>query len=97
MKFLQEAFTIIHIRISSVRILGFKLRNIITVLLTFMLSVNLIQLMYSTKVEIIILDFIESSIFMIVNIYFILIWIKSWPKAGAMLNRAGDYESNIKK
>ena len=95
MKILEETLTIIHIRISGISFMGYKLRHAVTVLMMIMLIVNLIQLFYATVNEFIVSHLLESSVFLVLNIYFILYWLKSWPKAGAMLNKAGDYENNM--
>lgn len=58
---------------------------------------NTVELLRSTLPTIRILSFLEAAFFIILSIYLTLFWIKSWPKAGAMLNKVVRDEREMKR
>lgn len=95
-KSVEDAFTIIHIRISSVKILGFSSRHFITGFLIVFVIFNTLRL-FSTIYTQDYWAFFEASIFIVLTLYFCLMWIVAWPKAGRLLNQAGEYEEEHNK
>lgn len=97
MKFIEDAFTLIHIRISHRRILGLKARHFVTVCLILFLLANTIQLASSTIPSLRIWSFIEAGTFIVLTTYTTLFWLKSWPKAGALLHKVTQDEHHLKR
>lgn len=98
MKFIQDIFTIIHIKISGIRIAGTSLRHFITGVFIFSLIVNTVNLFNSFQNEVLLpFKFLESSVLIILIIYISMYWLISWPKAGQMLNKASGYEAKYEK
>lgn len=91
LKAVDNALTIVHIRISNVKLLGFKIRHIITSFLIIFIIFNTLRV-FSAVSEGNILGFIEAGVFIVLTLYLALAWIISWPKAGKMLNKASEYE-----
>ncbi len=90
-KAVEDAFTIIHIRISSVKVFGICSRHFITGVLVVFVLVNTLRV-FTTVRDVDVWGFLESGIFIILTLYFCLAWVVSWPKAGKMLNKAVEYE-----
>lgn len=101
MKFLETACLIIHIRVSSIKILSVSLRTLITVLLTGFVLHSGVEIYQSFVNGLGFLDFLKSSMYMLVALYVTLYWVKSWRKANKMLNKALDsydrYETSMNK
>lgn len=96
LKAVEDAFTIIHIRISGVKIFGICARHFITGGLVVFIVINTAR-MFLTLRDQDILGFLEAAVFMVLTLILCLAWVISWPKAGKMLNRAVDYEKKHKE
>ncbi len=94
-KAVEDAFTIIHIRISSIKVFGICARHFITGALIVFVIFNTIQVFVTVRAGDI-WGFIESGLFIILTLYVCLAWVISWPKAGKMLNKAFEYEEKHK-
>ncbi len=93
MKLFEDAFILVHIRISGCKLLGVDSRTFLTGSAVFFILANAIQMYLSTSGETINWSsFVEAAIFTILTIYGTLIWLISWPKANRMLNKASGYE-----
>lgn len=96
LKAVEDAFTIIHIRISNIRVLGVCARHFITGTLVVFIIFNTARI-FTTIRDVDVLGFVEAGIFIVLTLYFCLAWVVSWPKAGKMLNQAGDYEKKYQQ
>ena len=96
MKILEETFTLIHIRISHKKVLFMSLRHFVTLVFILLIAFSAFQIYKAAISEIDIINFIESAFYTILLIYSAFFWIKSWPKANRMLNKASEYESERK-
>lgn len=95
MKLFEDAFVLVHIRISSCRIFGIRARLFITGSAVFFILANAVQMYLSTSADGISWgSFVEAALFTIITIYSTLIWVISWPKANRMLNKAVEYEKS---
>src|SRR3989338_10456106 len=89
MKLFEDAFILVHIRISGCKIFGLDSRTFLTGSAVFFILANTIQMYLATIGETISWSsFVEAAIFTILTIYGTLIWLISWPKANRMLNKA---------
>ncbi len=94
LKAIGDAFTIIHIRISSAKLFGICARHFITGGLIVFIILNTVRL-FTTISNLDIGGFIEASIFIIVTLFICIAWISAWPEAGKMLNKAVGYEEGL--
>ena len=93
MKLFEDAFILVHIRISGCKIFGLDSRTFLTGSAVFFILANAIQMYLVTSgASISWTSFVEAAVFTILTIYGTLIWLISWPKANKMLNKASGYE-----
>ncbi|PIR42863.1 hypothetical protein CO058_02245 [candidate division WWE3 bacterium CG_4_9_14_0_2_um_filter_35_11] len=97
MKLFEDAFVLVHIRISSCKIFGVSARLFLTGSAVFFILANAVQMYLSTSAGGISWgSFVEAALFTVITIYATLIWMISWPKANKMLNKAVEYEKSHK-
>jgi hypothetical protein len=96
LKAVEDAFTIIHIRISDKKVFGICARHFITGALIVFIIFNAIRV-FTTVIAGDVFQFLEAGAFIILTVYFCLEWVSSWPKAGKMLNKAVKYEEEHNK
>ena len=88
MRLLDDAFTLVHIKISHLKFMKMPLRRFLTMTLIFLLLTNGIRLFWSLQDSSINADFVETLIITITICYGSLSWVRSWPKASKMLSKA---------
>lgn len=91
----EDAFILVHIRISCYRLFGINARVFLTASAIFFILANAVQMYLATSSELIEWGaFVESALFTVITIYATLVWMISWPKANKMLNKAVEYEKS---
>lgn len=91
MNFLEEAFVIIHIRLSGVKLYFIKASTIVTISLILFLIFSLVELYHLLYIgPFIFVSLIQDIIYIFVVAYISLLWVKSWTKANKHLNGAID-------
>lgn len=92
MRFIEDAFVIIHIRLSHITVYKIQARSLVTFLLTILLAFGLYEF-YKSLIDFRgFLDFIESALYLIFIVYLTFFWMTSWLKANRALNKAYGYE-----
>lgn len=94
MNAIEHAFTLIHIKISNLSVFKISIRHLISILLAILLAYGLFELLQSTVEGF--SSFFESALYLLFITYTIFLWVKSWPKAKEMLNKASDYEDSCR-
>jgi len=98
MNFLEEAFVIIHIRLSGVKVSFIKASNLVTIFLILFLIFSLIELYKVLYIgPFAVVPFIQDIVYLFAVIYISLLWVKSWTKANKHLNGAIDPYQEEKK
>lgn len=93
MKLFEDAFVLVHIRISCYKIFGIGARLFLTgSAIVFILSMTIQMYLATSREKVDWGGFVEASFFTVIMIYATLIWIISWPRANRMLNKAVEYE-----
>lgn len=84
MVYIEEAFVVLHIRISHIKIFKFSLRSHILTYLIALIIFHLYQLYIAVSAVI----FIEAGFLAIFFLFAALYWVKTWIKANKILNTA---------
>lgn len=88
MELLENAFVLLHIKISHLKGVGIPARTLFALFLVFLLAFGSLQLFIATYKNLNLLSFLESLAYVIVIAYTLLFWIKTWPTANRLLNKA---------
>jgi len=97
MQVLENAFVIIHIKLSDVRLGLFKARTLANGVFILLLLLGAKDMYVNLVINPNIWGFIETAIYLIVVIYVVFYWIKTWSLAYKMLNKAAGYEKEMKE
>ena len=94
MNTIEHAFTLIHIKISNLHVFKISARHFVSFLLILLSAYGLYELFQSTIEGF--LSFLESALYLLFITCTIFLWVKSWPKAKEMLNKASGYEDSCR-
>lgn len=98
MRMLEDAFVILHIKISHIKVSRFSVRTIFTAILGLLVSFGATQVYKSTQAEPPdVWGFIESVIYEVIILYCTLFWMIAWQKADRLLAKASDIGSEKKE
>jgi hypothetical protein len=94
MNILENAFVILHIKISSWKFWKFSGRSMFTLALIFLVAFGALQLFLSVTSDgdQNFLDILGSVVYLLFVLFATGSWIRAWTVADKMLNKAGDYE-----